>query len=97
MLDGMISVLETVVAMEKLGDIAGENGEIKITDIFPNIVFDEKGQVTNLSEIHEYTEEYSDALYDLTKLYKENEQFREGAKNFKINGKSFSEIIGMSP
>jgi hypothetical protein len=42
MLDGMIQMLETVVAMEKLGDIAGEDGdnEIEISDILPKFNFD---------------------------------------------------------
>ena len=37
MLDGMIQLLETVVAMEKLGDITGENDTIDISDLFPSI------------------------------------------------------------
>jgi len=40
MLDGMIKLLETVVAMEKLGDIdEGKDGHIDIGDLFPTIDF----------------------------------------------------------
>jgi len=35
MLDGMIQLLETVVAMEGLKDIAGTDNEIDLTDLFP--------------------------------------------------------------
>ena len=35
MLDGMIQLLETVVAMEGLKDVAGEDNTIDLTDLFP--------------------------------------------------------------
>jgi len=41
MLDGMIQLLETVVAMEKLGDITGANDTIDIIDLFPVINWQE--------------------------------------------------------
>lgn len=49
MLDGMIQLLETVVAMEKLGDITGDNDTIDIGDLFPNIDWEsgEKKIVSN--------------------------------------------------
>jgi len=43
MLDGLIALLETIVAMEKLNDIVGggsEDNAIDLGDIFPEIRFD---------------------------------------------------------
>jgi len=40
MLDGMIQLLETVVAMEKLGNITGGDEEINLTDLFPKFKAD---------------------------------------------------------
>ena len=49
MLGGLIKVLELVVAMEKLGDITGDNDTIDVTDLFPK--FDVEGGKQKLNEI----------------------------------------------
>ena len=53
MLDGMIQLLETVVAMEKLGDITGDNDTIDIGDLFPDINWEsgEKKAISNQQAI----------------------------------------------
>ena len=53
MLDGMIQLLETVVAMEKLGDITGANDTIDIIDLFPVINWQEgeERQINNQKAI----------------------------------------------
>lgn len=99
MLDGMISMLETIVAMEKLGDIAGESGDentIEIEDILPQINFngDEATNIGKFSDSYDkYIKELRKKLDKNSKEY--NEQFAEGAKSLKINGISFADIIGM--
>ena len=47
MLDGMIQLLETIVAMEKLGDITGGDNTIDLTDLFPEFTSDTDKQVLN--------------------------------------------------
>lgn len=52
MLDGMIQLLETVVAMEKLGDIDSDtNGKIDLTDLFPTFDENKSGQKQKLKPL----------------------------------------------
>ncbi len=78
MLDGIIKLLETVVAMEKLGDIdANGNGVINIDDIFPS--FDINSSNNKLREMAGL-----DAFIEAA---------GEGLENIVINGESLKNLI----
>jgi len=64
-LDGMIQMLETIVAMQNLSDVAGEKGDkntIEINDLLPEIEFDDDGIATNLDKITTYGKKYGDLV-----------------------------------
>ena len=96
MLDGMIQLLETIVAMEKLGDIASggdKDNVIDLHDILPEIKWDEQG---NLIDIGKYAEDYKTIIQQIKDAAKENEDLAKGLKNTKINGFSLETIFGWS-
>lgn len=101
MLDGLIALLETIVAMEKLNDItAGGEDDTKIDlgDIFPEITWDENGLPTGGIK---YAEDYKKIVDEILALAVDNEDLAKGLKNTKLrNGKesfSLEDIFGMSP
>ena len=96
MLDGMIQLLETIVAMEKLGDIASggdKDNVIDLHDILPEIEWDEQG---NLIDIGKYAEDYKTIIQQIKDAAKENEDLAKGLKNTKINGFSLETIFNWS-
>ena len=65
MLDGMIALLETVVAMEKLSAVAGDTGDantIDIGDLFPEFTFEgETQRLKNNLAVQEWAQKLIDA------------------------------------
>ena len=104
MLDSMIQLLETVVAMENLEDIDVDNDNtIEISDIFPKLEYDDKGNVVEfeINEAYEtWRKEVNNQIQE-TINGKKNEDYNEdlakAAKNLKIDGISFETILGWSP
>ena len=98
MLDGMIQMLETIVAMEKLGDIAGENDVIDVSDIFPDIQWDENGKpiANTFNEFSENYKKYRSIVDYIIETTKTNKDLEKGLNNLKINNKSIKEIFDMS-
>lgn len=80
MLNGMIGVLETVVEMEKLGDISGENNTINLEELFPNF---EEGQFNKLTG---KAETWANTIIDATG------DLRKAVDNIKINGTSLRDL-----
>ena len=101
MLDGMIQLLETIVAMEQLGDIAddgiGDKNIIEIDDIFPQIKFDQD-QVVEF-QINEAYTSWVDSIKN--KIDKKSPNFNkdlaEATRSIKIKGITFEEILNWSP
>ena len=93
MLDSMISLLETVVAMEKLGDIDVEGSTLKIQNLFE----------TDAEGIAHYSKEYGEVVeYVTTAIEKGNKDLEKGLKetNFKsAEGIEFNlwDMFQMSP
>jgi len=76
MLDSMISVLETIVAMEKLGDIDVEGNGIDFNDLFKFEGYDEQGNI--IRNMNEFSQGYEDARqYLLNKITKGNKEFNK--------------------
>lgn len=94
MLDGMIQMLETIVAMEKLGDIAGEDDVIDIGDILPKIEWDENGNPIE-GTFEKFNKDYKSIVDYILDAAKNNEDLNKGLENLKINNKSIKEIFGM--
>lgn len=94
MLDGMIQMLETIVAMEKLGDIAGKDDVIDIGDILPKIEWDENGNPIE-DTFEEFNKDYKSIVGYILDAAKDNEDLNKGLENLKINNKSIKEIFGM--
>lgn len=68
MLDGMIQMLETIVAMEKLGDIDGNgNKHIEIDDLFPKIDFNNGTQkIKDLAGLDDFVKAAGESLNNIT-------------------------------
>ena len=83
-LDGLIAMLELIVAMEQLGDITGEDTTIDLGDIFA--VDGKPAALDNIEDINEFTKEFDQArqrLFDyLSKP--ENAKAQEMFKNTKM-------------
>lgn len=73
-LDGTIAMLELIVAMESLGDVAGKDMEIKL----PDIVVDGK-----------FTEQWETSLQNLREYYKDHTEFQKVANGIVIDNKKF--------
>ena len=80
MLDGLIAMLEIIVAMEQLGDITGEDTQIDLGDIF---VFSDENDVT--SEITGFTEKFDEARQKLLKYVTANKDLKERFENTSMN------------
>ena len=73
-LDGTIAMLELIVAMESLGDIAADDIEITLPDIVVN---------------GEFTEQWNTSLKNLQDYYKNNKDFQKVANGIVIDNKKF--------
>lgn len=82
MLDAAIQILETVVAMEEIGNIDTNGDGINLDDILD---FSVKGEVN-------YQEEYNTVRQSLLK----NEELKTQLNEFFINGKSLTEWLQMN-
>ena len=79
MLDGMIQMLETVVAMENLDKAAGLTGENNILDFEDLFQIDSDG-------LARVTEEFRDGAAQILKLAKENEDLNSFLNTTSFNG-----------
>lgn len=79
MLDGMIQLLETVVAMEGLKDIAGTDNKIDLTDLFPEFTAD-----TDKLTAYDDVKIWAKKLLDDTA----NTDLQKALDNIVINGES---------
>jgi hypothetical protein len=90
MIDGMIKLLETIVAMEKLGDIDTEGNGIDLGDIVTKLVdVDEQGnKITSI----ELTEKYKQWLKLLDEKLANDEELSEAMNSVKIGNKTLIDI-----
>ena len=86
MLDGMIQVLETIVAMQKLGEITGDDNKIDMTDLFPEFNMDDENEkhIMNNEKAIKWAEEL---------LSSQNKDIIEALQNIKINGQSLHDLL----
>lgn len=73
-LDGTIAMLELIVAMESLGDVAGDDMEIKLGEIVVD---------------GEFTEQWNTSLKNLQDYYETHTEFRKVADNIVVDNKKF--------
>lgn len=91
MLDGLIAVLETIVAMKGLEDITGEDNEINISDIFPELTVDGGGaDATGMQKIHDNYHNWAKALEE---QFKTNEELAKKFEQIKIGNENLREVI----
>ena len=96
MLDGLIQLLETIVAMEKIGDVEADGAlGFTIGDIFAGIDEAVKAGLdsSQIGEFTAFTKEYSDACADILKMAETNEDLAKGLKNTKVKGHSLEELL----
>jgi len=99
MLDGMIQLLETIVAMEKMGDIAGggdQDNVIDLHDILPKIEWNKDGTYDPRT-LTPFEKDYEATVDAIKKMAKDNEDLANGLKNTRINGFSLEKIFNFSP
>ncbi len=84
MLDGMIQMLETIVEMEKLGDVAGEDHQIDLGEILV-------GGITGTDA--QYESKYDDARNSIIEAANNNKQLKENLESILIGNKSLWEIL----
>ena len=84
MLDGMIQLLETVVAMEGLKDVAGEDNEIDLSELFPEFTMKDQ----KLSA-YDNIKEWARKLLDDTA----NTDLQKALDNIVINGESLRQTL----
>ena len=77
MLDSMIQLMETIVAMEQLGDITGEDNEINIKDILPDIKWDDQGNVIAAGEFSEGYAAWRQSMIDQLKLTEKDKGYNK--------------------
>ena len=97
MLDGVIQVLETIVAMEKLGDLDTDN-DMKIT--LPELLLDKNGnQDGTLDETTGYITKYGSNYDTIRKTListfanSSNEDLQKAYENVKYHGYSIKDIL----
>lgn len=92
MLDGMISVLETIVAMEKLGDIDVEGNGIDLGEIF-EIKYDENGKALDPKFWDTYKQGFQDVAQYILDSASSNKELENALSTFIINGHSAHELF----
>ena len=80
MLDGLIAMLEIIVAMEQLGDITGDDNTIDLGDIF---VLEDSDDVT--SQITGFTEKFDEGRKKLLKFVAANKDLKKQFEHTTIN------------
>ena len=94
MLDGLIAMLEIIVAMEQLSDITGDDTQIDLGDIF--VVSDSSGEV--LDNITQFTDNFDKARNKLLDYVKGDDDLRKRFENTQINFngamRSMMDILG---
>ena len=89
MIDAMIQLLETVVAMEKLGDIdVDSNGVFNFDDIFEVFAWDEDGE----KAFYKFTEQWQKAIDELAKI-DPNSDLGKALDAVKVNGYTMRQIF----
>jgi hypothetical protein len=87
MLDAVIKMLETIVAMEEIGNIDVDDVlGFSFGDIFKTDENDPK-------KITGFTQEYSNAVDHILELAKDNKELAAGLKGFQINGHTLEELL----
>ena len=77
MLDSMIQLMETIVAMEQLGDITGEDNEINLKDILPDIKWDKQGNLISAGEFSEGYKNWRQSMIDQLKLTEKDKGYNK--------------------
>ena len=98
MLDGMIALLETVVAMEKLGDVAGEDMSIDLGDLFQFEVDPMTGEYTDklvkiANDRELYTGAYQKFANNILEEAKTNKDLAEALESVKINNYTLKQMF----
>lgn len=91
MLDGMIQMLETIVAMENITEgisDSNENGEIDFSEMFPKIRIDEDG-----NEWAMITPQLMKNAKHILKLAETNEDLQKALSGLNINGLNIGEML----
>ena len=92
MLDGMIQLLETVVAMESLGDIdTDKNGIIDLSNIL-KINTDENGNEIS----RQFTEEYTTWLNLFNAKLEKDEELKASMESVQVNNKNLIDIANQT-
>jgi len=86
MLDGVINMLEVIVAMEGLEDVTGEDNVIDLGDIFPNFEVNGDKHIEEGGAFDTY-------ITNLDGIIKNNTELAKKFEQFKISGHSLVEII----
>ena len=81
-LDGVIAMLELIVAMEQLGDITGKDTKIDLGDIFA--VSDEGEATENIELMNGFTKKFKESRENLVNYLKDNKDAQNVFKNTKI-------------
>ena len=92
MLDGVIALLETVVAVKKAFEPLDENGDMKIS--MPEIFVDEEGKfLTNDKGQLLFEKKYQEAVDSILKQAETNEDLKAGLKNLKVQGFTIEQLF----
>jgi len=83
MLDGLIAMLEIIVAMEQLGDITGDDTSIDLGDIF--VTTGEAEANANYDNITEFTEKFTKARKKLLDYLASNEDAKKMFEHTKMS------------
>ena len=89
MLDGMIALLETIVAMEGLADVAGEDMELTL----PEIVVSDPSKSTGASYSDTYAKWRDETLKKLDDTSGTYDDLQAAFKSVEVNGKSLETIV----
>lgn len=90
MLDGLIAVLETIVAMKGLEDITGDDNTIDLEDIFPKLTVDGK---ENTGDIREVSGSFKEWVDQLSKDFGKKSDLAKKFENIKLGSKNLKDII----
>jgi len=81
MIDGMILLLESVVAMEKLGSVTTDDVIIELPEIF---MTDDNGNPIKLDGKYQFQQPYKDAAQEIIAMAKTNKDLEKSLKALSI-------------
>lgn len=90
MLDSMIQLLETIVAMEELGDIDVEGNGIDFSELFDRVSFEEFG---SSAEMFKWTTGAQDAINNILEMAKTNKDLAKSLDTVIVNGVSMRKMF----